>query len=149
MIPIQLSHERRQVFRHRGASGVGEFGPQSGRKRLQELHRVEGDGGQTAHPNAPTDPLAPTVRSLCCESDRGGFVPTRREDFRGRWSWTGATSMFTPTYRRGRSGIRSLRAITEHAQRPWRANGACQANDDEQRARVGSTVVLVQHPQDF
>jgi hypothetical protein len=55
MIPIQLSHERRQVFRHRGASGVGEFGPQSGRKRLQELHRVEGDGGQTAHPNAPTD----------------------------------------------------------------------------------------------
>ena len=85
---IPMSHERRQVFRHRGASGVGEFGPQSGRKRLQELHRVEGDGGQTAHPNAPTDPLAPTVRSLCCESDRGGFVPTRREDFRGRWSWT-------------------------------------------------------------
>ena len=54
MIPIQLSHERRQVFRHRGATGVGEFGPQSGRKRLQELHRVEGDR-QTAHPNAPTD----------------------------------------------------------------------------------------------
>jgi hypothetical protein len=118
MIPIQLSQELRQVFRHRGASGVGEFGPQSGRKRQQELHRVEGDGGQTAHPNAPTDLLAPTVRALCCESDRGGFVPTRREDFRGRWSWTGATSMFTP---------RSLRAITEHAQRPWRANGACQA----------------------
>jgi hypothetical protein len=54
MIPIQLSHERRQVFRHRGATGVGEFGPQSGRKRLQKLHRVEGDR-QTAHPNAPTD----------------------------------------------------------------------------------------------
>jgi hypothetical protein len=50
-----LSHERRQVFRNRGASGVGEFGAQSGRKRLQERHRVEGDGGQTAHPNAPTD----------------------------------------------------------------------------------------------
>ena len=57
MIPIQfqLSHERRQVFRHRGASGVSEFGPQSTRKRLQELHRVEGDGGQTTHPTAPTD----------------------------------------------------------------------------------------------
>jgi len=54
-IPIQLSHERRQVFRHRGASGIGEFGPQSGRKRLKELHRVEGDGGQMAHPNAPTE----------------------------------------------------------------------------------------------
>jgi len=54
-IPIQLSHERRQVFRHRGASGIGEFGPQSGRKRLKELHRVEGDGGQTTHPYAPTD----------------------------------------------------------------------------------------------
>src|SRR5215469_3050257 len=54
-VPIQLSHERRQVFRHRGASGVGEFGPQSGRKRLQEPHRVEGDGEQMAHPNAPTD----------------------------------------------------------------------------------------------
>ena len=66
MTPIQLSHERRQVFRHRGASGVGEFGPQSGRKRLQELHRVEGDGRQTTHPNAPTDlplaqPFAPCV----------------------------------------------------------------------------------------
>ncbi len=54
-VPVQLSHERRQVFRHRGASGVGEFGPQSGRKRLQELHRVEGDGGQAAHRTAPTD----------------------------------------------------------------------------------------------
>ena len=52
-VPIQLSHERRQVFRHRGASDVGEFGPQSGRKRLQKLHGVE--GGQTAHPHAPTD----------------------------------------------------------------------------------------------
>jgi hypothetical protein len=62
-IPIQLSHERRQVFRHRGASGVGEFGPQSGRKRLQELHRVEGDGGQTTHPHAPTD-LPWTNRSV-------------------------------------------------------------------------------------
>src|SRR5262249_30123304 len=50
-----LSHERRQVFRHRGAGGVGEFGPQSGRKRLQELHRVEGDGGQMTHLHAPTD----------------------------------------------------------------------------------------------
>jgi hypothetical protein len=58
-VPIQLSHERRQVFRHRGASGIGEFGPQSRRKRLQELHRVEGDGRQTAHPIALTDlPLA-------------------------------------------------------------------------------------------
>jgi hypothetical protein len=57
-IPIQLS-QRRQVFRHRGASGVGEFGPQSGRKRLQELHRVEGDGGQTAHPNALMDLPSP------------------------------------------------------------------------------------------
>jgi hypothetical protein len=54
-IPIQLSHERRQVFRHRGASGIGEFGPQSGRKGLKELHRVEGDDRQTAHHNAPTD----------------------------------------------------------------------------------------------
>jgi hypothetical protein len=43
------------LFRNRGASGVGEFGAQPGRKRLQELHRVEGDGGQTAHPNTPTD----------------------------------------------------------------------------------------------
>ena len=67
MVPIQLSHERRQVFRHRGAGGVGEFGPQSGRKRLQELHRVEGDGGQTAHPNAPTDlpwPNRPVARLM-------------------------------------------------------------------------------------
>ncbi len=54
-VPIQLSHERRQVFRHRGASGIGEFSPQSGRKGLKELHRVEGDGGQAAHRNAPTD----------------------------------------------------------------------------------------------
>jgi hypothetical protein len=54
-IPIQLSHERRQVFRHRSASGIGEFGPQSGRKGLKELHRVEGDDRQTAHHNAPTD----------------------------------------------------------------------------------------------
>jgi hypothetical protein len=54
-IPVQLSHERRQVFRHRGAGGVGEFGPQSGRKRLKELHRVEGDGGQMTHLHAPTD----------------------------------------------------------------------------------------------
>ena len=58
MIPIQLSHERRQVFRHRGASGVGEFGPQSGRKRLQELHRVEGDGGQMASQSSDGPPLA-------------------------------------------------------------------------------------------
>jgi hypothetical protein len=54
-VPIQLSHKRRQLFRHRGANGVGEFGLQSGRKRLQELHRVEGDGGQAAHRTAPTD----------------------------------------------------------------------------------------------
>ena len=27
----------------------------SGRKRLKELHRVKGDGGQTTHPHAPTD----------------------------------------------------------------------------------------------
>ena len=58
-VPIQLSHERRQVFRHRGASDVGEFGPQSGRKCLQELHRVEGDGGHTAHPQySDRPPLA-------------------------------------------------------------------------------------------
>ena len=77
MVSIQLSHERRQVFRNRGASGVGEFGAQSGRKRLQERHRVEGDGGQTAHPHAPTDLPCPTVRSraLCREYDGGGFVP--------------------------------------------------------------------------
>jgi hypothetical protein len=89
-VPIQLLHERHQVLRHRGASGVSELGPQSGRKRLQELHRVEGDGGQTTHPNTPTDLPWPNVRSraLCCESDRGGFVPTRREDFCGQWSWT-------------------------------------------------------------
>src|SRR5262249_40969862 len=55
MVPIQLPHERRQVLRNRRASGVGEFGPQSACKRLQELHWVEGDCGQTAHPNAPTD----------------------------------------------------------------------------------------------
>ena len=39
---IPMSHERRQVFRHRGASGIGEFGPQSGRKGLEELHRLLG-----------------------------------------------------------------------------------------------------------
>jgi hypothetical protein len=55
-VPIQLSHERRQVFRNRGAGGVGEFGPQSGRKCLQELHRVEGDGGHTAHPQYSDGP---------------------------------------------------------------------------------------------
>ena len=59
MVPIQLPHERRQVFRNWGASGVGEFGAQSGRKRLQERHRVEGDGGQTAHPQySDRPPLA-------------------------------------------------------------------------------------------
>jgi hypothetical protein len=81
-VPIQLSHERRQVFWNLGASGVGEFGAQSGRKRLQERHGVEGDGGQTAHPNAPTDlpwpnrsvSLGPTVRSrLCREYDGRWF----------------------------------------------------------------------------
>jgi hypothetical protein len=55
MVPIQLPHERRQVLRNHRASGVGEFGPQSACKRLQELHWVEGDCGQTAHSNAPTD----------------------------------------------------------------------------------------------
>jgi len=80
MIPIQLSHERRQVFRHRGASSIGEFGPQSGRKRLQKIHRVEGDGGQTTHPHAPTDLPWPnrSVAALCREYDGGSFVPRRR-----------------------------------------------------------------------
>src|SRR6516162_423291 len=97
MIPIQLSHERRQVFRHRGASGIGEFGPQSGCKRLQELNWVEGDGGQTAHPYAPTDSPGPTVRSraLCREYDGGSFVPRRRQDFWKQWSETGVGGQTT------------------------------------------------------
>jgi hypothetical protein len=85
MVPIQLLHERRQVFRHRGASGVGEFGPQSGRKRPQEPHRVEGDGGQMAHPNAPTDLPWPnrSVARLMSGIHRTGFVPSRQQDFCG------------------------------------------------------------------
>src|SRR5262249_8777773 len=42
---------------------------------------VNGDFGTSRCSDGP--PPGPTVRShaLCCESDRGGFVPTRRQDF--------------------------------------------------------------------
>src|SRR5262249_31063713 len=49
LVAIQFAHERRQVFRNGGASGIGKFGPQSSSKRLHEFHRVERDSGQTAH----------------------------------------------------------------------------------------------------
>jgi hypothetical protein len=53
VVAIQSARERRQVFRNQGASGVGEFGPQSARKHLRELHRIEQDEGRTGIP-APT-----------------------------------------------------------------------------------------------
>src|SRR5262249_40803157 len=53
---IQFAHERRQVFRNGGASGIGKFGSQSSRKRLHEFHRVERDSGQTAHLTVRTLP---------------------------------------------------------------------------------------------
>jgi len=50
----------------------------AGRRRIPMLRR--------------TSP-GPTLRSraLCSESDRGGFVPTRRQDFCGQWSATGGS----------------------------------------------------------
>src|SRR5262245_38096584 len=53
LVAIQSAHERRQVFRNGGASGIGKFGPQSSRKRLHEFHRIERDSGQMAHFSAP------------------------------------------------------------------------------------------------
>ena len=53
LVAIQFAHERRQVFRNGGASGIGKFGPQSSRKRLHEFHRIERDSGQMAHFSAP------------------------------------------------------------------------------------------------
>src|SRR5262249_50635772 len=50
----------------------------AGRRRIPMLRR--------------TSP-GPTVRSraLCREYDGGGFVPRRRQDFCGQWSWTGGS----------------------------------------------------------
>jgi hypothetical protein len=44
---------------------------------------VEGDGGQMAHPNAPTDLPWPnrSVARLMSGYDRAGFVPSRQQDF--------------------------------------------------------------------
>jgi hypothetical protein len=67
---LQFAHKRRQVFRKRGASGIGEFGLQSGRKCLHEFHRVERANGQIAHLSAPPSPMS--------ECDRGDFVPPAR-----------------------------------------------------------------------
>jgi hypothetical protein len=50
---LQFAHEHRQVFRKRGASGIGEFGLQSSRKRLHEFQRIERENGQMAHLSAP------------------------------------------------------------------------------------------------
>src|SRR5262249_21224203 len=42
---LHFAHERCQIFRKRGASGIGELGPQSRRKRLNEFDRIERDNG--------------------------------------------------------------------------------------------------------